>query len=1410
MNRAERLLSKTWALWFALCLLPVQALDLTPQEQAWLKTHPQITLGADHNWPPYEFENTQGEHSGIAADLIELIRQQSGLNIQVKPDIWQTTLEEARKGAKGHLHGLSSVVATPERRQDFFFTDPYASMPLAIFMVNNPNQIQTLDDFTNQTIAINTDSYLHEWLLDSHPDLKLHLTDSNQQALEAVSFGQADAYIGNLAVASYLIERHFLTNLHVVNKLDGRHTKTSMAIHKDFPELFGIIQKALAQIGTQQKQKLLKTWFDQSRTAQRLTLSPAQQTWVQNHPVIQVGADQDWAPFDYLSNSNQPQGFSKDLLQILGDKTGLQFDVTSLPWHQAIEQLKSKQIDLLSSAAPNEERLTFSRFTQPYHQTLTYFFKPRSLKINDLKRSRNLRLAIPRDYVHLPFLKSQYPNLKLVLTQSLDEAIDRVLENKAELLFANYTVIHFKLSQLGINRIQPFKASREGSQPLHFMVRDDAPELVDILNQALEALTPQEKEALTQKWLGDAPLTDRQNFRARLALSEADQQWLSRAPTLSMKVLRNHLPVEALETADYQGIMAEYTQLLQQHLNLQITPSSDTETPALISAEYPSDQISSAYKPLPTLLNTPLVIVTADDSAFISDINELQGQRIAVVKALQSTPRLTQLYPALAFNPVADTRAALEALAVNQYDAAILPLAEASYWIERQQLSTLKIVGKTDHTYQHGFYVHQNQPELYRLLNQALPLLKQQYRQQIHDQWSQVQYLQRFDYWTLLQLSLGFILLLAVIVYWNRKMAGEIDQRKAAQAQLRQNETQLQQMIDAMPLLVLVIDSDGAILHANCHAQIHYHIRDNDKRLNLRAFFEAPEQFDQLQQTFRRKGEVTQTEIRIKPLFSNRKRTRHMLTSMIPIQYNQQPAALTILLDISDRVQMEQELTQAKQEADQANQAKSQFLANMSHEIRTPMNAILGFTELLEDQITTPRLKRFVHTIQNAGNTLLMLINDILDLSKIEAGKMSLQPRPVDPKQLFADISEMFRLNIEKKGLNFEVEIDPALPDALLLDEVRIRQILFNLLGNALKFTQQGEIRLSVQAKDGTSSSQVSLSVRVEDTGIGIPEDQQQRIFEVFTQQNGQDNQTYGGTGLGLSITQRLVHMMDGTIEVQSQPEQGSAFVLTLPTIEIAALASQEQGANNPHSNSDSSAPGNRSEDRTFAPARILVVDDIANNRDLIVQNFYHSALNVVEAGNGQEALEAVKKAVPDLILMDIAMPMMDGYEAARRIKQDHPELPIIALTASVLNNQLDKDQRQYFDDALRKPILRRDLIRALAEYLASDTSAPEAPSKAMDPVAASPLSAEARDQLAQALAQIEPQYHRARDSQSIDHMKRFAKSLAQIGQTQNLQTVEDYASELLESIDGFDIQGMQKSINRYPDQTVRWTQLES
>jgi len=245
----------------------------------------------------------------------------------------------------------------------------------------------------------------------------------------------------------------------------------------------------------------------------------------------------------------------------------------------------------------------------------------------------------------------------------------------------------------------------------------------------------------------------------------------------------------------------------------------------------------------------------------------------------------------------------------------------------------------------------------------------------------------------------------------------------------------------------------------------------------------------------------------------------------------------------------QEELRHAKDAAESANRAKSEFLANMSHEIRTPMNAILGFTELLSSSVQDEQQKSWLEAIQSGGKSLMTLMNDILDLSRIEAGKMEIQYKPVNPHTLFEEIRQIFALRISEKNLDFIVEISKDIPESLLLDEVRLRQILFNLIGNAVKFTESGYIKISVKCK--VLSVKCDLTITVEDTGIGIPPESQGKIFEAFRQQDGQSTRKYGGTGLGLAITKRLVEMMNGDIVLKSEPGRGSIFAILLYDIEI-------------------------------------------------------------------------------------------------------------------------------------------------------------------------------------------------------------------------------------------------------------------
>ncbi|WP_160691732.1 ATP-binding protein [Clostridium sp. C2-6-12] len=252
----------------------------------------------------------------------------------------------------------------------------------------------------------------------------------------------------------------------------------------------------------------------------------------------------------------------------------------------------------------------------------------------------------------------------------------------------------------------------------------------------------------------------------------------------------------------------------------------------------------------------------------------------------------------------------------------------------------------------------------------------------------------------------------------------------------------------------------------------------------------------------------------------------------------------------------EKALETSRQNAETANMLKSQFLANMSHEIRTPMHAILGYTSLLKDIVKNEESINYLNAIQKAGNMLMNLINDILDLSKIEAGKLELQLSYIDIKRLLDDIKELFSLKIENKNLVFNIYIDPKIPKTILIDEVRIRQILFNLVGNAVKFTHYGSINLSLKVSNiNENDNLISLIFEIRDTGIGIPEDQQASIFNPFKQKDGQNNKKYGGTGLGLSISKRLVDMMNGSLTLVSKVNEGSTFIVEIPNISIGSFS---------------------------------------------------------------------------------------------------------------------------------------------------------------------------------------------------------------------------------------------------------------
>lgn len=821
------------------------------------------------------------------------------------------------------------------------------------------------------------------------------------------------------------------------------------------------------------------------------------------------------------------------------------------------------------------------------------------------------------------------------------------------------------------------------------------------------------------------------SFTDAVIFTPEESAWLKAHPVITIGADPDFLPLEAIDAkGNFTGIAAEYVAELEKIMGVRLIPAKDkTWSEVLQGAKDGTidvvDCLGKTEERQKYLTFTepyvrfPAVIITRDDNRGISDMDSLSKKTVTVVEKYWIHDILRFVHPDLTLKTYPTGRQCLESVAVGETDAFVSDLASASYLIKQLGLSNLRIAGYSPYDMPLHMGVRKGIPELVPILNKALAAIPDSRKKAIHDHWITIEersIFETYEFWIVLGAVLFVVLLIILfITTWNRtlkkqvtwktmQLNQELSDRRLAEEKFHQV---FQHAADAIGLVRL---EDGRFLEVNnaffkilgfAPEEV---IGHTSMEFNL---YENPQDREYIYQVLNAGQRLENFEIN---WLTSSGESRPGLLSIELIDLESDRCITFVWHDIAERKASEvalrnafdsleqkvqertAELAVEKERAESASKAKSVFLANVSHELRTPLNAILGYSRLLmRDQSLGSKQAKDLSVINRSGEHLLALINEVLEISRIEAGKSIVSLSTFSLSSLLGDLETMFQVRAEEKNLHLRFLYPEDLPENLISDENKLRQILINLIGNAVKFTDFGSVEVSVTIKP-LSRSDLCLRVDVSDTGPGISEEDLSYLFMPFHQSES-GIRSRSGSGLGLAISRDFARLMKGDITVNSTLGKGSCFTLEMPV--------QESYGSPPKVAADTRkviglAPGQ-------AIYKVLVADDIAENRMLLMRLMEIIGMEVREASDGKEALELWEEWHPDVILMDLRMPGIDGYEAMQTIRESTviPPAKIIVVTASAF----DGDRKRVIETTgalgfVRKPVVEEELFAAMAQCL--------------------------------------------------------------------------------------------------------------
>ncbi|UST67741.1 transporter substrate-binding domain-containing protein [Pseudomonas moraviensis] len=1034
--------------------------------------------------------------------------------------------------------------------------------------------------------------------------------------------------------------------------------------------------------------------------AVQVVLQPAQRQWLQTRSELVLGTSApDYPPFDMTVSGKDYEGLTADYAGILGQATGLPIRVQRFPSRDAaIRALVDGQIDLLGTANGYEAGNANLAFSRPYAVD-----QPVLVTREDETRSlteglAGLRLSMVYHYLPLPEIRALYPKALITCYPSYQNAINAVAFDQADVFLGDTLSTHYMINKGYLNNVRMANFGKQEAQGFSFAVRRSNPQLLAIVDTVLDAIPGSQRDEIGKRWSAgsDLLLTDR-----KLQLTHREESWLKQHPVVSVVVNEAFAPLTFFDSAgNFRGISADLLELIRLRTGLrfeiqrsrndaEMIRQIDNHKADLIAALLPSAEREKTLSFSRPYLENSYVLLTRKSADGPTNLAQLKGKRLAIAQGNPLVDYLREDFPGIEVIETPDSFSAVSMLAENHVDGAVNSLVIANYFISSRIFARPLQITTTIGTGQAAFSLAtaRDNSELSSIINKALLSIAPEELGVINGRWRGYstasqniwQNYQRLFYQVIA--AAGLILLL--LLTWNAYMRHQIKQRRAAERALNDQLEFMRSLVNGTPHPIYVRDRQGLLQSCNDSYLQAFNAKREDilgkgvMQGTVSNAFEAQAFHADYQRVI---AEGTAL-ILDRPLhIGNRRLTIYHWILPYRDSSGDVQGIIGGWIDISERRQLFEELRAAKEQADEANRAKSTFLATMSHEIRTPMNAVIGMLELTLKRIEPQHPDRAsIDTAYHSAKDLLGLIGDILDIARIESGRLSLCPDWINLVDTVTSVARIFDGLARQKNLALQVVFNPPDPAVEVhLDPLRFKQVLSNLVSNAIKFTDHGHVRITLDLMTSDATGRALMQLTVQDSGVGISAEDQQRLFEPFAQAQNGSRQATSGAGLGLVISRNLCEMMDGQLQLNSQPELGTQVCVSLP-LQIRPATTH------PAKSEPAIKPAT-------TPLHVLVVDDHPANRLLMCQQLEFLGHRFSIAEDGRSGLELWQAEHFDLVIADCNMPVMNGYELTRAIRQfelqnRRPPCTVLGFTANAQPEEVQRCKLAGMNDCLFKPL---------------------------------------------------------------------------------------------------------------------------